>query len=68
MHELMKTSGGGYEVYVLIMGWLYNEELHDLFTLPDILGVLKSWRMGWAEQRSAHRILFRKRALIQLGR
>ena len=38
MHELMKTPGGGYEVYVLIIGWLYNEELHDLFTLPDVLG------------------------------
>ena len=69
MHELMKTPGGGYEVcYVLIMGWLYNEELHDLFTLPNVLGVLKSRRMGWAEQRSAHRILVGKPALIHLGR
>jgi len=54
--------------YVLIMGWLYNEELHDLFTLPDVLGVLKSRRMGWAEQRSAHGIIVGKPALIQLGR
>ena len=69
MHESMKTPGGGYEVcYVLMKGWLYNEELHDLFTLPDVLGVLKSRRMGWAEQRSAHRILVGKPALIHCGR
>jgi len=69
MHESMKTPGGGYEVCcVLIMGWLYNEELHGLFTLPDVLGVLKSRRMGWAEQRNAHRILGGKPALIQSGR
>jgi hypothetical protein len=69
MHELMKTPGGGYEVcYVLIMGWLYNEELHDLFTLPDVLGVLKSRRMGWTEQRNVNRILVGKPALIHLGK
>jgi len=52
-------------VNVLIMGWLYNEEFHDLFSLPDVLGVLKSSRMGWAEQRNAHRFLVGKPALIQ---
>jgi hypothetical protein len=65
----MKTPGGGYEVcYILIMGWLFNEELCDLFSLPDVLGVLKSRRMRWAEQRNAHRFLVGKPALIQLGR
>jgi hypothetical protein len=50
------------------MGWLYNEELHGLFTLPDVLGILKSRRVGWADQRIAHRILGGKPALIQSGR
>ena len=39
-----------------------------MFILPDVLGELKSRRMGWAEQRSAHRILVGKPALIQLRR
>jgi len=36
--------------------------------LPYVLGVFKSRRMGWAEQRNAHRITVGKPALIQLGR
>jgi hypothetical protein len=28
---------------------LHNEELYDLFSLPNIIGVIKSRMMGWAE-------------------
>jgi hypothetical protein len=49
IHEQMKPLGDGNEVcYVFTMGWLYNEELLDLFSLPGIIGVIKSRRMGWA--------------------
>jgi hypothetical protein len=32
-------------------GWrrLHNEELHKLYTLPNIIRVVKSRRMRWAE-------------------
>jgi hypothetical protein len=31
-------------------GWrkLHNEELHDLYTLPTIIRIMKSRRMRWA--------------------
>jgi hypothetical protein len=43
---------------------LHNEELNDLYSSPDIFGVIKSRRMRWAgrvtrmgEERGAYRIL-----------
>jgi hypothetical protein len=43
---------------------LHNEELHDLYSSPNIIRVLKSRRMRWAghvarmgEKRGAYRIL-----------
>jgi hypothetical protein len=43
---------------------LHNEELHNLYSLPDIITVIGSRQMGWerhvacmGELRSAHRIL-----------
>jgi hypothetical protein len=27
---------------------LHNEELHDLYSSPSIIGIIKSRRMGWA--------------------
>jgi hypothetical protein len=46
---------------------LHNEELNDLYSLPNIVGVVKSRRMGWAghvarmgEVRDVHRVLVRK--------
>jgi hypothetical protein len=32
-------------------GWrkLHNEELHDLYSLASIIGIIKSRRMRWAE-------------------
>ena len=43
---------------------LHNEELRDLYSLPNILQVVKSRRMGWAghvartgEERGVHRVL-----------
>jgi hypothetical protein len=34
----------------LLGGWrkLLNKELHDLYSSPSILGIIRSWRMGWA--------------------
>jgi hypothetical protein len=46
---------------------LHNEELNDLYSLPNIVRVVKSKRMGWAgqvarmgEERSVHRVLMGK--------
>jgi hypothetical protein len=46
---------------------LYNEELNDLYSLPNIVWVVKSRRMRWAghvarmgEEREVHRVLARK--------
>jgi len=60
------------------VGWrkLHNEELRDLYSLPDILRVVKSRRMRWAghvacmgEGRGVHRVLVEKReGKRQLGR
>ena len=43
---------------------LHNEELNDLYSLPNIVGVVKSRRMRWAghvarmgEDRGVHRVL-----------
>jgi hypothetical protein len=27
---------------------LHNEDLHNLYTSPNIIQVIKSWRMRWA--------------------
>jgi hypothetical protein len=46
---------------------LHNEELYDLYCLPDTLHVIKSRRMSWAghvarmEKRNTYRNLERKR-------
>jgi len=46
---------------------LYNEELNDLYSSPDIVRVIKSRRMRWAghvarmgEERGAYRVLVGK--------
>jgi hypothetical protein len=46
---------------------LHNEELNDLYSLPNIVRVVKSRRMRWAgqvvrmgEDRSVHRVLVGK--------
>jgi hypothetical protein len=46
---------------------LHNEELHNLYSLPNIIRMIKSRRMRWAEHvarmgetRSAYRILVGK--------
>jgi hypothetical protein len=46
---------------------LHNEELNDLYSLPNILRVVKSTRMRWAghvarmgEERGEHRVLVGK--------
>jgi hypothetical protein len=50
-------------------GWrkLHNEELHNLYSLPNIIKMIKSRRMRWArhvarmeEKRNAYRILVGK--------
>jgi hypothetical protein len=46
---------------------LHNEELHNLYSSPDIIGQIKSRRMRWAgqvarmgEERKVYRVLVRK--------
>jgi hypothetical protein len=50
-------------------GWgkLHNEELHNLYSSPNIIGMIKSRRLRWAghvvrirEKRNAYRILVGK--------
>jgi hypothetical protein len=50
-------------------GWrkLHNEELHDLYSSPSIIRIIKSRRIRWAEHvarmgetRNAYRLLVRK--------
>jgi hypothetical protein len=43
---------------------MHNKELHDLYSLPSIIRIIKSRRMRWAghvarigEKRNAHRLL-----------
>jgi hypothetical protein len=35
----------------VVGGWrrLHNEEIHNLYTLPHIIRVMKSRRMGWRD-------------------
>jgi hypothetical protein len=47
---------------------LHNEELNNLYSLPNIVRVVKSRRMRWVghvarmgEEREVHRVLVRKR-------
>jgi hypothetical protein len=58
---------------------LHNEELNDLYSLPNIVWVVKSRRMRWAghvarmaEERVVHRVLVgkpeAKRTLVRPGR
>jgi hypothetical protein len=44
-----------------------HEELHNLYSLPSIIRIIKSWRMRWAghvarfgEKRNVHRLLVEK--------
>ena len=57
------------ELYLLTGEWrkLHNEELNDLYSLPNIVRVVKSRRMRWAghvvrmgEDRGVHRVLVGK--------
>jgi hypothetical protein len=54
---------------VVVGGWkiLHNEELHNLYALQNIIRVIKSRRMRWAEHiaqmgemRNAYKIFVRK--------
>jgi hypothetical protein len=52
------------EFYVVEFAVIHNEELNDLYTLSNIVRVVKSRRMIWAghmtrmgEERGVHRVL-----------
>jgi hypothetical protein len=30
-------------------GWMHTEKMHDLFSSPNIIRMIKSWRLRWAE-------------------
>jgi hypothetical protein len=54
---------------VVTGGWkkLHTEQLHDLYSLPSIIRIMKSRRMRWAghvarmgEKRNAYRLLVGK--------
>jgi hypothetical protein len=54
-------------VFRRVFGPLHNEELNDLYSLPNIVRVVKSRRMRWArhvvrmgEERGVHRVLVGK--------
>jgi hypothetical protein len=58
-------------------GWrkLYNEELHDLYSSPSIIGIMKASRMRWAghvarmgEKRNAYRLVGKPEGWRALGR
>jgi hypothetical protein len=59
-------------------GWskLHNKELHDLYSLPNIIRIIKSKRMRWAghlarmgEKRNVYKLFLGKaRGKRQLGR
>jgi hypothetical protein len=62
----------------IIGGWskLHNKELHDLYSSPNIVRMLKSRRMRWAgyvarigEKKNTHGVLMEKpKGKEQLGR
>ena len=35
-------------VYFIFICYCYSPELHDLYGKPDIMGIVKSWRLRWA--------------------
>jgi hypothetical protein len=46
---------------------LHNQEVHDFYSSPSIIRIIKARRMGWAghvarmgERRNAHRLLVRR--------
>jgi hypothetical protein len=57
----------------IIGSWrkLHNKKLYNLYSSPNIIRMMKSWRMRWKGlvarmKRSAHRILVRKPEKIEI--
>jgi hypothetical protein len=53
--------------FLLPMGPLHDDELHDLYSSPNIVRVINSWRLRWAghvvrmgEGRGVYRVLIGK--------
>jgi hypothetical protein len=40
----------------VVGGWrkLYTEQLHDMYSSPTIIRMIKSWRIRWAEKVARH--------------
>ena len=65
-----------YLTFIGVWRKLHNEELNDLYSLPNIVRVVKSRRMRWAghlarmeEDRGVHRVLVGKpEGMMPLGR
>jgi hypothetical protein len=56
-----------YENQFLLISFVYNEELHNFYSSPSIIRMIKSRRMRWGghvarigEKRNAYRILVGK--------
>jgi acyl-coenzyme A synthetase/AMP-(fatty) acid ligase len=67
VQEVRWEGGGTKPVGEYTWRKLHNEELHDVYSSPNIIRMIKSRRMRWAEhvarmeeKRNAYRLLVRK--------
>jgi hypothetical protein len=69
LHKISNDNGVGPKWDGATGGWrkLYNEELHNLYSSPSIIRIIKLRRMRWAghvarmgEKRNVYRLLVRK--------
>jgi hypothetical protein len=66
-HKGVQTTARNYFYLYHLIIYHHNEELHDLYSSPNIIRIIKSKRMRWAgqvarmdEKRNAYRLLVGK--------